>query len=442
MKSLLAFTACLIVTTPLAAKKAHSNDVIRLLTGVAAAAAQQQGQQQQQAQYTNSQSEQSQLFTAEAQAAYKNGCDLLDAKQYRDSVGYFDTVIRLEPQFAKAYNCRATACRFLGYFEFSRRDVGTALNLNPQYVMALLQRGLLELLDGNDADGNRDINQAYASRPALAADFESQAALCRQYARAKQLISTGQPQEALSILAGFIETFPECYSGYLLRGTANRAAGNSAPAIDDLTKALASNNKDATAYGERAFALAATGEEKQAQEDLQKCREIDTVVANRYEVDVQKLLKKFKPAETPKEVAAAPVQTAPPTPEPAPTELPSPQSTTTPIPESKEALRRKQVDVATPSPIQKAPELSVVPQPVQTYARSDTFLQRVRQTPPQTEMPRSGINRISQRFNFERLTARSIFKYSCALVGLVAVIGLIWRKQTPERRGQIERSER
>ena len=62
---------------------------------------------------------------------------------YKRSIDYFDKVIISKPNFAEAWNKRATAHFMMGNFDLSMEDISQTLQLEPRHFGALDGMGLI-----------------------------------------------------------------------------------------------------------------------------------------------------------------------------------------------------------------------------------------------------------------------------------------------------------
>ena len=58
---------------------------------------------------------------------------------YRRAIGFFTQAIHLEPDFAEAWNARATTYYYMGEMDLSTADIKVTLKLEPRHFGAILR---------------------------------------------------------------------------------------------------------------------------------------------------------------------------------------------------------------------------------------------------------------------------------------------------------------
>ena len=73
------------------------------------------------------------------------GSELVKKNQLNEAVKVFTKVIELDPNWAEAWNKRATALYFLGEFKKSQNDIDKVLELEKRHFGALAGQGLVNI---------------------------------------------------------------------------------------------------------------------------------------------------------------------------------------------------------------------------------------------------------------------------------------------------------
>lgn len=73
------------------------------------------------------------------------GLRAMQAGRWRDAVAPFDAAIAMAPDFAEAWNKRATVYYMLGDFDASGADVAKTLRLEPRHFGALVGQGMMHM---------------------------------------------------------------------------------------------------------------------------------------------------------------------------------------------------------------------------------------------------------------------------------------------------------
>ncbi len=93
------------------------------------------------------------------------GLKALEAGNPSDAVWHFSALIDHAPDFAAAYNARATAWYELGEIGLALDDLQIALTLNPRNFIALTGFGIISEEQGKDALALEAYNAAFALDP-------------------------------------------------------------------------------------------------------------------------------------------------------------------------------------------------------------------------------------------------------------------------------------
>ena len=74
---------------------------------------------------------------------FETGVQMMNLGYFKRSIDYFDKVINKNPNFAEAWNKRATAHFMMGNFDLSMQDISQTLQLEPRHFGALDGMGLI-----------------------------------------------------------------------------------------------------------------------------------------------------------------------------------------------------------------------------------------------------------------------------------------------------------
>ena len=74
-----------------------------------------------------------------------NGSNLVNDKKLGEAVNIFTQVIELDPDWAEAWNKRATVLYLLGEFQKSQNDIDKVLELEKRHFGALAGQGLVNI---------------------------------------------------------------------------------------------------------------------------------------------------------------------------------------------------------------------------------------------------------------------------------------------------------
>lgn len=86
---------------------------------------------------------------AKLAALMNRGIALMDKERYQEALRVFDQLVAIAPDYAEAWNKRATVYFLLGDLADSRADVDATLKLEPRHFGALSGLGQIELLRGD-----------------------------------------------------------------------------------------------------------------------------------------------------------------------------------------------------------------------------------------------------------------------------------------------------
>jgi len=104
---------------------------------------------------------------AEYSRMMQAGSVAMASGQYDQAIGIFSSLIQKEPDFAEAWNKRATVYFLIGDLTLSAKDVDRTLELEPRHFGALSGLGQIQLLRGNGDAALEAFEAARAVHPQL-----------------------------------------------------------------------------------------------------------------------------------------------------------------------------------------------------------------------------------------------------------------------------------
>lgn len=97
--------------------------------------------------------------------ALNQGVIQMNAGRLREAERLFTSVIEADPDFAEAWNKRATVYFIMGAYDLSKRDIAQTIAREPQHFGALSGLGLVETHIGNYEAALKAYEQAAAIHP-------------------------------------------------------------------------------------------------------------------------------------------------------------------------------------------------------------------------------------------------------------------------------------
>ncbi len=95
------------------------------------------------------------------------GLSAMQRQDYRRALRYFDQMVAIAPDFAEAWNKRATVHYMLDNYENSLADIDKTLALEPRHFGALSGRGLVYTALDRKADALASFESALSVHPNL-----------------------------------------------------------------------------------------------------------------------------------------------------------------------------------------------------------------------------------------------------------------------------------
>ncbi len=171
----------------------------------------------------------------------------LDRGDFDEAERYFNTVVELEPEFARAWDGRGQARLFKGELEDALLDFDRAISLKPNLAQAYAHRAFARVSTGDDAGAERDANKALTINEDI---------VDAHIVLGKLLAESGRTDEALERFDRAVALSPLEGTVYWWRGQFYRDF------VEDYDRALADFNRSiglspaqATIYIDRAMLL-------------------------------------------------------------------------------------------------------------------------------------------------------------------------------------------
>jgi tetratricopeptide (TPR) repeat protein len=176
----------------------------------------------------------------------------------KGAIAVFDQVIRLNPQYAFAYNNRGLARYGLDDRQGAIQDYNEAIRLNPQLAGAYSNRGNARSALGDKQGAIQDYNEAIRLNPQLADAYNN---------RGNARSDLGDRQGAIQDYNEAIRINPQFAGAYSNRGLVRSALGDKQGAIQDYNEAIRLNPQLANAYVGRGLARSDLGDRQGAIQD-------------------------------------------------------------------------------------------------------------------------------------------------------------------------------
>jgi tetratricopeptide (TPR) repeat protein len=192
---------------------------------------------------------------------------------YKGAIADLNQAIRLNPNYANAYNDRGAARAQLGDKQSAIVDYNTAIKINPNYSSAYSNRGGARYELGDKQGAIADYNTAIKINPNYATPYNNRGFVRRDL---------GDKQGAIADYNKAIQINPNYVEPYNNRGFARRELGDKQGAIADYNTAIKINPNYANAYNNRGFARYELGDKQGAIADYNKAIQIDPNYASAY----------------------------------------------------------------------------------------------------------------------------------------------------------------
>jgi thiol-disulfide isomerase/thioredoxin/outer membrane lipoprotein-sorting protein/Flp pilus assembly protein TadD len=203
--------------------------------------------------------------TLTAEAAYREGMRLIRNKKTSEGIAMLGKAIAMKPDWAQAYMARGRQQYQEKRYVEALRDFDAAIRLEPDNPTWYGSRGLAYSYSGQHERAIEDYTREMEMAPrASSAPYNN---------RGWAYVDLGQPEKALPDLTTAIAMSPDYQKAFENRAKAYIALKEWPSAIADLTAAI-QINATAWDYEQRAAAKRATNDERGAEEDSRKAKEL------------------------------------------------------------------------------------------------------------------------------------------------------------------------
>ncbi len=173
-----------------------------------------------------------------------------------------EAALQLNPQFVPALLTRAYVRQRNGSLDLARADADRAIELEPKNAFAFLARGNFRGDQKAWAEAIADYNQAIALRQDLVAAYVG---------RARAYVETAQLDQAMTDLNTALAMNPNAQNAFFWRGQVYRRKGDVDHAIEDFSRAIAqSPQTERASYFARAQLFSTKGDYARAIADFDK----------------------------------------------------------------------------------------------------------------------------------------------------------------------------
>ncbi len=204
--------------------------------------------------------------TSEISQTIKRGEGYHSRKNYRNAIGEFDKVIKLDPENSEAYRLRGLSKQALKDTNGALRDFNRAIEINPRSYKAFADRGALYGATKNMNRAMNDLNQSIRLNPRYTKAYS--------YRGMIKLLNKDY-RGAVSDISIYIRSNPRDASAHFNRGLAKHYQRNYQGALQDYSRAIVLNPDYGAAYRNRGTIKEGLNDLLGAKADLERALQIN-----------------------------------------------------------------------------------------------------------------------------------------------------------------------
>jgi len=204
---------------------------------------------------------------------YRKGLTATRIGNYKEAISAYTKAVQLDPQYVLAYIERSFAYSRTGNFQQVFENANKAIELDPRNAKAYVNRGFAHSKLGHYQQAIEDANKAIELNPRYVLAYVN---------RGDAYSRIGNNQQAFKDANKAIELDSKNVMAYVNRGLAYSRLGNDQQAIEDYNKAIELDPRYALAYVDRSNAYLKSGNYRQAFEDVNKAIELNPKYALAY----------------------------------------------------------------------------------------------------------------------------------------------------------------
>ncbi len=201
-----------------------------------------------------------------AEEYFERGCVRAYA-DYAGRIADYSKAIRLNPQFAVAYNNRGNVYSDKGVFDSAIADYSEAIRLDPLYSTAYNNRCVAYCAQARYDEAVTDADNAIHLNPQYANAYNN---------RGIAYSHRGELSNAIADYDQALHLYPQYANAYYNRGLAYQTRGDLKRAVADYDEAIRLNPQYALAYNNRGWAYYLMGEFDLAIDDYKAALRIDS----------------------------------------------------------------------------------------------------------------------------------------------------------------------